>query len=545
MTRVPKLTPNKTTHLIVIFFIVIGVAFVGIYSVLSSHAATPYASTETELGILSGSSSIQSSTTASDGEAVIFGTSPTSIAQTIQRYKEINYFPSDHAWANMWSDFDATEINSDFAAIQKLGGNVVRIIIDPYVFGWATPTATEQANLAQVFTMASAHDLKVHLTLFDEFGNYTETADSDAWINAVLTPYRNDPRLAYVELQNEIQPSDAAAMTWMQHEIPVIRAAIGSVPVTVSVTNSDTGSGEQQTVAQTLALLIPYLKNTPIDFYDIHYYGIPGAALNVFKQAFAEAGTTPVYVGETGASSWDGATSSGVMQESTQDLTVRMMEWAALKAGLPPAAPWILQDFPPGNVINEAASAVNTQNFFGLLRTDGTYKPLATSIQALYTNGTLSTDYNSDFTGQSGGLPLDWSTQDATQGTLAWDGTVGHDALGSASLSNTSSSSSAIPNFNVIPINNLSGVGQTVTDSVWAKGTNATGSNVVDIAWFDANGTYISNADSTALPGGTTNWTQLSVTATAPASAVYFQEDLKSADNSGTVWFDDAGSTVN
>ena len=44
---------------------------------------------------------------------------------------------------------------------------------------------------------------------------------------------------------------------------------------------------------------------------------------------------------------------------------------------------------------------------------------------------------------------------------------------------------------------------------------------------------------SAPLPMGTTDWTQLKVAGRAPAGAVCYQIHLKSAGNSGTVWFDD------
>lgn len=74
-------------------------------------------------------------------------------------------------------------------------------------------------------------------------------------------------------------------------------------------------------------------------------------------------------------------------------------------------------------------------------------------------------------------------------------------------------------------------------------GGKTTGSNGLAIVWMTSAGTpvdYGGPASAAAfLPNGTTNWTNLRVTSTAPAGAAYAQIDLFSCSNKGTVWFSD------
>src|SRR5579884_934152 len=59
----------------------------------------------------------------------------------LKSIKEINYYPENDAWTNMWTRFNPAEINNDFARIQILGFNTVRIILQANtgVFDYPTP----------------------------------------------------------------------------------------------------------------------------------------------------------------------------------------------------------------------------------------------------------------------------------------------------------------------------------------------------------------------------------------------------------------------
>lgn len=517
----------------------------GVALLLSSHASTPATSLKPEAGTLGGSAQIVSDSTASNGSALRFSHQPTPTAAMLANLKLFNYFPTDHGWYRMWSEYDASEINQNFATMHAMGANGVRIIIQAGTFGYPTPNATMQQHLADIVTMAHANGLLVQLTLFDYFGLYSDYTGSDTWAKAVLAPYKNDSRIAFVEVQNELNPTDSSKIAWLQHMIPTIRSAAGNIPVTVSVTNAkDAVSGEGLNVAQSLAVLMPLLKNTPLDFYDVHYYNGPGPANYVLGQVRAEVGSAPVYVGETGISTWDAATASGVAQEVRQEMGLRTIELTARRYGFGTAGIWAFQDFQSGQVgASQDVGTYSAENFYGLIRADGSRKPAATSVQTMFATGAISTDINGDFTDYANGSPVDWFTQDSAEGTLSWDASTGHAANGSVKLSDTTGHSSAVPNYQTVPVANLTADGQTVTLSAWAKTASATGKNAINIDWFDSSRTYVSSSQSAAITG-TNGWTKLTVAGTPPSGAVYFQISLQSADNTGAVWYDDVSVSV-
>lgn len=441
----------------------------------------------------------------------------------------MDYYPADAAWTYMWTKWDATRVSEDFAKIAALGANSVRLNIEPDTFGFPRPSAAMADELADAIKSASAHKLTVQLTLFDWWDAYADAAGSDEWVKALLAPYRDDPEIAFIDVKNEVDPSDSAAMTWLEHELPVVERAAGSVPVTVSVTGPN--------IVGNLASVRDQLGGQQPDFYDIHYYDVAERALAIFQQAKSLVAPLPLYVGETGKTTGKGGGRNVAFAQ--QDLYLRSVEWAARAAGLPDAAPWIYQDIDPVGVPtngNESGSELE----YGLYTVSGKAKPAAASISALFQSGTVASGINGDFSVGDGTDVADWSPVRANGATLAWDDTVGHDAPGSVRLSGTGTSADGDPAYVATPVVQPTAADEDFEMTAWAKGENATGQNRIAICWFDANGTYLSETDSPIMATGTTDWQQLTVTSKAPSGAAYELIYLKSGGNTGTVYFDDA-----
>jgi hypothetical protein len=282
----------------------------------------------------------------------------------------ISYYPSGAPWTRMWTQWDPAALDRDFAAAASLGCNTVRLIVHPGAVGYPVPSPGRLSELAAAVGLAQAHGLAVQLTLFDWFGGYRDTAGSDRWSAAVLGPYRNDRRLAFVEVKNELDPGDPAAVAWARHELPVVQSLLAGVPVTISVDGTNP-------LAKIRRLKLALASAQP-DFYDVHYYGPPGAAAAVFAAARDSVAPLPLIVGETGTSS------DGPDGEARQDGYLRTVESAARAVGLPPAAPWILKDIDP-RVAPPLTPGDRAALDDGLLHTDGRQKPAARTIRAVFT----------------------------------------------------------------------------------------------------------------------------------------------------------------
>jgi hypothetical protein len=465
-----------------------------------------------------------------------------STVQTILKsVKEINYYPENDAWTNMWLRFHPAEINNDFARIQESGFNTVRIILQAYagVFDYPVPTPAELEKLSQVVTLAAEYHLKVHLTLFDDWGQYMDLVGSQQWADAIVEPYAGDPRVSIIELQNEMDLNATGSLTWAQTMIPYLRCIDGGIPVTIS----ESGLARMER-------LVNALCSTPPDFYDVHLYEYDGRIYQTLKQVQALLQGAPFFIGETGYSTYpqsqggfSGTAQNVVAQEAQQQYYYRMVFYAAKGLGLPFPTPWILSDFSSAAFPRPPQLATLQQAYFGLLRIDGSRKPAAETIASLLAGNPIETSFNNGFEqGDGQGLPTLWRiAQNASLGftaNFAQDTTVAHSGKASARISHSTESKYGTASFFLNPIQYVI-PGQTYSVSVWGKGLLATGRDYLSIAWFDAAGHLLSENASPCFSNGTYDWQQRTLVARAPAQAAGMEIHLNSQGNTGTVWFDD------
>jgi hypothetical protein len=459
-----------------------------------------------------------------------------SLAAELANLREINYYPAGGGWTYMWTGWNQPAIERDLGRMRSLSANTVRIFVFPSVFGYPTPSTQMLSRLQAFVGEAAAQGLGVHLTLFDWWNNYGDVSGSETWAGDILRSLMASTPPTVVELQNEIDPTNPAAMAWARTMIPYVRSILGGVPVTISVSGARGAPG--------LAALHAALGNSQPDSYSLHFYGNPAAAYATFKQAIATVAPTPLFVGEFGASS---ASAQGVVAgAASQDLALRTVASAAIAAGLPAPAPWTLNDFASSAIPPSGTANTSSDYSMGLYATSGAAKPSATSIAQLFHSRLVATDFNAGFeasypaaSSPTGLLPTDWGLFDPSAATFALDPSVAHSGSASARISDSGGTSLQVPAFFISPPQAWVIPGKSYSLSAWAKGSAATGSNRIAIAWFAADGRYLGEAESQSLRNGTTHWTVLTVSATAPPGAAFVELHLKSEDNTGTVWYDD------
>ncbi|WP_299434727.1 cellulase family glycosylhydrolase [uncultured Aquimarina sp.] len=87
--------------------------------------------------------------------------------------KGINYYPQKTPWDMFGDDFDSNIIEQDFDIIKTIGLNTVRVFLQYEDFGKATVKEEKLQKLQQVLDQAEAKNLKVVITLFDFYGDYS------------------------------------------------------------------------------------------------------------------------------------------------------------------------------------------------------------------------------------------------------------------------------------------------------------------------------------------------------------------------------------
>ncbi|WP_231956707.1 MULTISPECIES: cellulase family glycosylhydrolase [unclassified Actinoplanes] len=437
--------------------------------------------------------------------------------------KTLNYYPSSAGWSAMWTNFDPVAIDADMAKAAQLGATNIRAIVFPDAFGYPAPKVEYTEKLRKFISIADSYGMTVKLTLFDWWEGYSDASRSIAWAQAILDPYKDDPRVLAVELKNEFQPNDATAIAWVQQVIPAVRAAAPTMPLTLSV---DGGTG-----ATGMAQIKAALAATPLDYYDFHFYGSSERSLAEIRKAQAAVSPAPIVIGETGLSS--GATSEG-----EQAAYLARVLRAATEAGVGSVAPWTLNDFAAGAIPSQSqVSAIPAQYTFGLYRADGTAKLAATVVRTAWTTGTVPNSYlNLGFEAPANELTWKANQPDAGVGTVSTD--MPRNGRYSLKFAGTTRTSSGLPSMRTSPITPVQPNYRWRAEA-YARGFNATGITEISLSWFDANGKWLSETTSNRLPLGNTTWTKLVVDTVAPAGAAAVQLHLKSADNSGIVYFDD------
>ncbi len=467
----------------------------------------------------------KATTTATAKAAAATVTTPTLASRltAVKSAKTINYYPSAAGWSKMWTSWDPAKIDADLAKADALGADNVRIIIFPTTFGWPKPWNGYQDRLATFVDMAAARGMTVKFTLFDWWDAYEDVDDSVAWTKTVLTRYKDDKRVIAFELQNEFNANDAKAVAWAKKLVPAMRTSFPTMPLTFSVDGVAGSAG--------MAKIRSVLAATPIDYYDFHFYGNSERALANIKRAQAAVAPTPIVIGEVGLNTLQNT-------EGEQAAFLARVFEAAEAAGVNSVAPWTLNDFAQGAIPSSAVSRMPAQYSYGLYRTNGSAKPAAAVVKAGWNNTAMPASVmDPSFEAGVGLTP--WRAYLPELGLAVKTQSMARTGKWSVSMTNTGKTASGSPSFRVAPIMPVK-ASQKWHGEVWARGNAATGSTQIALSWFDINDKWLGGANSAGLPAGTTGWTKLSVDGVAPAGSVSMQVHLKSGENTGTVWFDDA-----
>ena len=207
----------------------------------------------------------------------------------------VSYYPADAGWTRMWEPWRPLRIADDLRRLRALNANTVRIVVPAHFFGYPDPEKRKLELLREFVGLAERTGLHVHFTLFDWWAEYDDIEGSKRWARAVLKPYIGDPRLAFVELRNEIDTKDAQALAWTRELVPWLRDLLGRrTPVTVSV-------GGMTPVSDLRALAAALPVSARPDFFDAHYFTGGGEhAHAVFSTLRDVAAPTPLWIGEIG-----------------------------------------------------------------------------------------------------------------------------------------------------------------------------------------------------------------------------------------------------
>lgn len=329
----------------------------------------------------------------------------------------LNYYPQAAPWDLFWANYDPAVVAEDFALIQSLGLNTVRVFV-PYEWPdppqpeadlvptptpLPTPTAvpsndplaqpeeteepapaaaepeppTEEEiaqfmrqHLQDLLDRAQANNLKVIVTLFDFRTDYQILL----WPNAdrqleTLVPYFADhPAILAWDLKNEPdldQPGNTQEMVnaWLRHTAAQVRRHDPNHLLTIGWAKIEN--------ANQLADLV--------DFVSFHYYGRAGDLPEKYADLQTAVANKPIALTEFGLPTWNPFWFPG--GHTTQEQAIYYADIRAALAQTESSGylAWTLYDFShvPGSVVGIIPWRVAPQKHLGIVTANGDLKPAA------------------------------------------------------------------------------------------------------------------------------------------------------------------------
>ena len=455
----------------------------------------------------------------------------------------VSYYPADAGWTRMWDPWRPDRLAADLHRLRSLNANTVRIVVSPPFFGYPDPEPKYVERLGELVSIAAAADLHVQLTLFDWWEQYRDIAGSKRWASALLAPYVGDPRIAFVELRNELDPTDSRAIAWARELVPWLRAFLGRrTPVTLSVS-----ARRPVEDLRSLARSLPAAARP--DFFSAHYFtgGAEGAA-DTFRRLAAEARPTPLWIGELGyptsstVTGYDGVPLTSSAQEASQSHYLRLCFAATRRLRLADPGVWILDDFAAGAIPLSDVSPREPEYTFGLFHADGSEKAAAATMRGLF-GGRRDQRFNAGFeegmqAADGTTVPATWSLVQTQDLVVARDPAVARTGAASARFSAlTGALGSGV--LTIAPIDGAPRAGGLARATAWVRGP-ATGAVRLRIDWFDSSLARIPAPQARGRGGAATRgWTSISVSSRAPAGAVFARIAIVAANLHGSAWVDD------
>ncbi|MEO5574588.1 MAG: hypothetical protein ABIR67_09005, partial [Gaiellaceae bacterium] len=445
----------------------------------------------------------------------------------------VSYFPADAGWTRMWEPWRPDRVAADLLRLRGLNANTVRIVLPAHFFGYPEPEQRYLHRLRELVGLAAGRGLHVQLTLFDWWGEYRDVEGSKRWARAVLEPYVGDARVAFVELRNEIDPANGEALAWARELVPWLRDLLGGqTPVTVSVAG-------MTPVRDLRALAAGLPGDARPDFFAAHYFtGSGELAQRVFSALRAAAAPTPLWLGELGyptsttVSGYPGVPLTPTAQEAAQAHYFKLCFTALARLGLPQPGLWILDDFAAGAIPDSDVHGREPEYRFGLFHEDGSAKPAAAAIRALF-GGKRDMGFNGGFEAAAiaedrTAVPALWMTSGGLR--LVRDATGARSGSAAGLIAGTTGSGA----FAVTPVTAAVRTGRAKV-TAWVRG--AAGTVRIGIGWFDQRSRQIGQNSARVRPEG--RWRRVVVSAGPPVGAAFARVLVRAGGVQGAIWLDD------
>ncbi|THD67595.1 glycosyl hydrolase family 5 [Robertkochia marina] len=217
-------------------------------------------------------------------------------ARELHNIKGINYYPKDSPWDMFGDEFNAAIIEKDLILIKNSGLNTIRIFIPYEDFGAEHVKKQKLEKLDTVLNLATKNQLKVMVTLFDFYGDYSilNWTLTHEHLRQIVSRFKDHPALLGWDVKNEPDldfksRGKEMVLNWLKTVIQQVKKADPKHPVTIGWAHPENA----------------VLLQEELDLVSFHFY----RDIEELKMAYDELKkkvNKPLMLGEFGRSSYRG-----------------------------------------------------------------------------------------------------------------------------------------------------------------------------------------------------------------------------------------------
>ena len=280
--------------------------------------------------------------------------------------KGINYYPQKTPWDMFGKQFNESIIDNDFKIIKAAGLNTIRIFI-PYVdFGKAKVSANKLKKLQQVLDLADYNNLKVMVTLFDFYGDYSvlNWTLNRKHAQTIVSTFKEHPALLAWDIKNEPDldfnsRGKIAVVSWLKNIATLVKLIDKKHPITIGWSNAKEA----------------IILKDKVDFISFHYYEKNTNFKKTYASLKKEVALKQVILTEFGTTSYKGFWKPFGSSENKQGNYYKYMQKQLSQQDVSFMS-WTLYDFTkiPKEVVGKLPWRKNAQEHFGFIDKNGKKK---------------------------------------------------------------------------------------------------------------------------------------------------------------------------
>lgn len=293
--------------------------------------------------------------------------SPYLPSENIDTIKGINYYPRLSPWDTFGENFHSDTLSRDFNLLKKAGLNTIRVFVQYEDFGRANVDPEKINRLRQLLDQAEQNQIKVLITLFDFYGDYSviNWTLNQNHADLIVSELKDHQAILGWDIKNEPDLDfDSRGKTqvtsWLSNMIRFIRGIDSTHLITIGWSNPKAAT----------------LLANEVDFVSFHYYKDPDQLASSYSQLTKEIPNTPILLGEFGTSSYGSFWNLYSHSIEKQASYHKKLQSIFKEKGIPFMS-WTLYDFEtvPEDVVGKLPWRRNPQKQFGFIDNNGNKKP--------------------------------------------------------------------------------------------------------------------------------------------------------------------------